>query len=265
VTALATAYTIISRDCQLLRWCIENARERAGVEHEWVVVGWSPTDGILRECDALDVRCVPLDLPQPPGPDAHPEQRTAWFIRCLYACWNAGYEHSTTKWVARMGSDQAFSKDWLKNLLACAERHGDRAVYHTNTIESPVAKRSRHEIHDWGSTPKEFQDKGRDRFDNYANDLAWRMRSTPTVLGSECSLWYDHPTRGRQRRADGCSWLMTKDLWREFGPMNDRVVNGVAPDVEFMDRIYDAGVPGYLCLTSSTYHNVRGESREVQQ
>ena len=59
--------------------------------------------------------------------------------------------------------------------------------------------------------------------------------------------------------------MMTKDLWREFSPMNDQVVLGVAPDVQFMDRIYDAGVSGYLCRTASSYHLVRGESREVQQ
>ena len=258
-----TAYTIISRDVELLRWCVENARLRAGLEHEWVVIGWGPT-AILRECDALGVRCVPLQMPPPPGEGAHPEQRVAWFICCLYRAWNAGYEHATTQWVARMGSDQFFNRDWLKNLLACAERHGERAVYHTNTIESHVAKRSRHEIRDWGATPAEFEERGRRFFDAFADDLAYRFRSCPTVPGSECDLWYSHPTRGRQRRADGCTWLQTKALWEEFGPMNDRVVNGVAPDVAYMDRLYDAGVPGYLCQTASSYHLVRAESKHIQ-
>jgi len=265
VTSTVSAYTIISRDAELLRWCVENARLRAGVEHEWVVIGWSPTDAILRECDALGVRCVPLQMPDPPGPDAHPEQRTAWFIGCLYRAWNQGYESASTKWVARMGSDQFFSKDWLKNLLACAERRGERAVYHTTTIESPVAKRSRHEIRDWGTTPGEFDERGRDRFDLYADDLAWRYRSDPTVLGSECDLWYNHPTRGRQRRADGGTFLMTRDLWSEFGPMPLVVKNGVAPDVAFIDAILDGGVPNYLCRTSVVYHTVRGESRDIQK
>jgi len=260
-----TCYTLVGDNVDLLRWCVDNAAARAGVSHEWTIVNWKESAAVAAYCADHGHRLVVLRPDPLPEAGAHPEQRTAAFIKSLYAAFNAGYEHSTTKWVARMGSDQFFSKDWLKNLLACAERHGDWAVYHTNTIESPVARRSRHEIHDWGTTPAEFQDKGRDRFDNYANDLAWRMGSAPTVLGSECSLWYDHPTRGRQRRADGVSWLQTRSLWEEFGPMNDRVVNGVAPDVEYQDRITDAGVPSYLCLTATSYHLVRGESREIQQ
>lgn len=260
-----TAYTIISRDCQLLRWCVENARDRAGAEHEWIVVGWNQTDEIATECDRLGVRLVPLSLPELPGGGAHPESRTAVFVANLYKCWRAGMDHATTKWVARMGSDQAFSRDWLKNLLACAERHGERAIYDVNTVESPVAKRSRHLIRDWGSTPTEFDERGRAQFDAYADDLAWRFRSDPTVRGDKCDLWYDHQWKGRQRRSDGCTWLMTKALWEEVGGMPDAVMHGVAPDVAFRDRLSDMGVASYLCFTATTMHLVRGESREVQQ
>ena len=260
-----TCYTLIGDNVDLLRWCVDSASERAGVPHSWTIVNWKESAAVADYCGEHGHHLVVLHPDPLPGPGSHPEQRTAAFIKSLYAAFNAGYDHSSTKWVARMGSDQFFSKDWLKNLLACAERHGERAVYHTTTIESPVARRSRHEIRDWGTTPVEFDERGRSQFDAYADDLAWRFRSDPTVLGSECDLWYNHPTRGRQRRADGCTWLMTKDLWREFSPMNDQVVLGVAPDVQFMDRIYDAGVSGYLCRTASSYHLVRGESREVQQ
>ena len=258
-----SCYTVISRDYQLLRWCVENARERAGVDHEWLVVGWSPTDEVVAECDRLGVRLVPLEL-RDPTPEMHPESRIAVFVASLYAAWNAGMEHATTKWVARMGSDQFFSKGWLANLLACAERHGDRAVYDCNTVESPVAKRSRHQIRDWGTTPAEFDEKGRSLFDSYANDLAWRFQSDPTVRGDGCDLWYNHPWKGRQRRSDGCSWLMTKELWQEAGGMPDAVMHGVAPDVAFRDRLTDMNVPSYLCLTASTYHLVSGESRDIQ-
>mgnify|MGYP001608992602 FL=1 len=260
-----SCYTVISRDADLLRWCIANARERAGIEHEFLVVGWNATGEIKDACMKMGVHLVPLDLPLPPGAGAHPEQKTAWFIGCLYACWNAGMEHATTKWVARMGSDQFFSRNWLANLMTCAKRHGDRAIYDITTVESPVAKRSRHEIRDWGTTPAEFDDKGRQRFDSWANDLAHRFVSNPTVRGDLCDLWYNHPTRGRQRRSDGVTWVQTKALWDEFGPMNDRVVDGVSPDVAYRDRLQDAGVPSYLCLTATSMHLVRGESREVQQ
>ena len=259
-----TCYTVISRDATLLGWCVENARERAGAPHEWIVIGWDPTDDILAECDRLGVRCVAMQMQPMPSDRSHPESRTAVFVANLYKAWNAGMEHATTKWVARMGSDQAFSKGWLTNLLACAERHGERAIYDVNTVESPVARHSRHMIRDWGSTPDEFEDRGRQRFDSWANDLAHRFVSNPTVRGDLCDLWYNHPTRGRQRRSDGVTWLQTKALWEEFGPMNDRVVDGVAPDVAYRDRLQDAGVPSYLCLTATSYHLVKGESRDIQ-
>lgn len=260
-----SCYTIISRDVALLHWSVEWARLRAGIDHDWTVIGWNPTDEVKKECEILGATCVPLTMLAPPGPDAHPEQRTVWFIRCLYKAWNAGMEHSTTKWVARLGSDQFFSKGWLKALMDCAAKHGERAVYDVTTVESPVAKRSRHEIRDWGTMPAEFDERGRHLFDAYADDLAHRFRSDPTVRGDECDLWYDHPTRGRQRRSDGVTWLQTRALWDEFGPLPNAVVNGVAPDVAYRDRLQDAGVPSYLCLTAASYHLVRGESREVQQ
>ena len=260
-----TCYTLIGDSVDLLRWCVDSASERAGAPHEWTIVNWKESAAVAGYCADRGHRVVVLRPAPLPGLGAHPEQRTAAFIKSLYAAFNAGYEHSSTKWVARMGSDQFFSKDWLKNLLACAERHGERAVYHTTPIESPVAKRSRHEIRDWGTTPGEFDERGRDRFDLYADDLAWRYRSDPTVLGSECDLWYNHPTRGRQRRADGGTFLMTRDLWSEFGPMPLVVKNGVAPDVAFIDAILDGGVPNYLCRTSVVYHTVRGESRDIQK
>lgn len=260
-----TCYTMVGDNVEILDWCTRNASDRAGAEHSWIVVNWKRSETVESYCakHGHELVRLPEFVPLPAG--AHPEQKTAAFIRSLYAGFNAGYEHATTKWVARMGSDQFFSQGWLKALLACAERHGERAVYHCTTVESPVAKRSRHEIRDWGTTPQEFDAEGRQRFDSWANDLAHRFVNNPTVRGDLCDLWYNHPTRGRQRRPDGVTWLQTKALWNEFGPMNDRVVDGVAPDVAYMDRIYDAGVPGYLCLTASSYHVVRGESREVQQ
>ena len=73
-----------------------------------------------------------------------------------------------------------------------------------------------------------------------------------------------HPKRGLPHRADGCSWLQTKALWEEFGPMSGKINDeGVTGDVSFMDALHDGGVPAYLVPISATFHLVAGESREM--
>lgn len=260
-----TCATIIGHDLDLLRFCVENARARAGLPHQWLVINWIPADRpeaaapIETWCRQEGVSYFPYQgEPRPDDPGAS----TGWFLRQLYACWNLGYSKADTKWVARMGSDQFFSHNWLANLMKAADKFGDRAVYHCWTVESPVAKNSRHEIRPWGSEWDKLDIK---RFDQYANDLAHRYSGEKALRVGDCNLHYRHPHRGLQLRPDGCTWLQLKTLWEEFGPLDD-VVNyeGVTGDVAYMDRLYDAGVKGFLVPPSTTYHFVRGESREVQ-
>jgi len=183
-----------------------------------------------------------------------------------------GYAYASTKWVVRMGSDQFFSHNWLRNLMEAAEKHGERGIYHTWTVESDLARHSRHEMRNWGTSWDEFN---KTQFDLYSNDLIYRTGSTKAIRGDECDLWYRHPARGKQRRPDGVTWLQTKALWGEFGPLEDGInVEGVTGDVAYMDRLYDgvtssgrevAPVCGYLVPRSVSYHLVRGESRDVQE
>lgn len=253
-----TAYTIIGRDTNLLRWCIENARARAGIPHRWLVVGWDMEDGPQRWCEQEGIEVANwVGYPQADFPG-----KTEWFLKNLYKAFNKGYELAKTPWVARMGSDQLFSQNWLANLMKAADKFGERAIYHCWTVESPIAKNSRHEIRPWGTTWAEMDVK---RFDQYAADLAHRYSGEKALRTADCNLRYRHPHRGLQLRPDGCTWLQLRSLWEEFGPLDD-VVNaeGVTGDVAYMDRLYDAGVKGFLVPPSVTYHLVRGESREVQ-
>ena len=218
-----TCSTVIGHDLDLLRWNLENARARAGIAHDWLVVNWIPAErpevaGPIAEwCKREGVKYHAYQ--GTPKPDLTSDV-TPWFLKNLYHCFNASYTEAETPWVARMASDQFFSKDWLKNLMTAAERYGERSVMHCWTVESPVAKHSRHDIQDWGSTWQTFD---LDRFENYAADLAWRYQNQPVIPGDECNLRYFHPTRGMQTRPDGCSWLMTKALFNEFGQMSDHV------------------------------------------
>ncbi len=261
-----TCYTLISRDSYLLRWCLLNARLRAGIDHDWLVVLWinpdepeAPRAEIRAFCKAEGIRIAEFVATR----EKEHDSRTAWFLHSLYRAWNLGMEASETKWVARMGSDQFFSKGWLANLHRAAEKHGERATFHTWTVESPAAKHSRHDVQDWGTTWQTFNYPA---FEQYASTLIEHYQDQITIPGDECKLMFRHPTRGLQQRADGATWLMTKALWEEFGPMSN-VINaeGVTGDVSFMDALQDGGAPAYLVPISLTYHQCRGESRAIYE
>lgn len=262
---LITAYTIIGHDRWLLEWCVANAQHRAGMAADWVVIHWvrpeysaHQIDDIEESCKTLGARYVQYSAP----PDDPKIDKTTKFLRDLYCCWNMGCQVADTRYVVRLGSDQFFSKRWLAELYRASMMVQDHGVFHTWTVESPVARHSRHEIMDFGSRFDEFTVAP---FDQYADRMMFQYQSRNLLQAHECRLFYNHPKRGMQARPDGCTWLQTKELWERFGPMEDTINDeGVTGDVAYMDRIYDNRVPGYLCPTSVTYHLVRGESRDVQ-
>lgn len=255
----------IGRDLPLLQWCIENARKRAGIDHEWLVINWINFDdppryavAIKEWCESEGVRYVSFQA----KPQSVFNSRTEWFLHSLYHAWNATYSEAQTPWVARMGSDQFFSRGWLKALWDAAERFGERSVLHCWTVESDAAKHSRHPVRNWGQTWQTFDEA---QFDLYANDIAYKFRDRLVLQPHECPLSFLHPARGMQIRPDGVSWLQTRALWEEFGPLpNDVNAEGVTGDVAYMDKLYDAGIKGHLVMPCTSFHLVRGESREVQ-
>lgn len=255
---MITCYTIISRDVCLLDWCISNARERAGIDHKWLVVGWDATKEIIDYCRDNKIEFEPFS----PYPREDFADQTSWFLKNLYACWNLGYAESDSEFIVRMGSDQAFSRNWLKHLVKGIDEKGDDAVIHTYSIESPVAKNSRHEIQDFGTSWSDFDYA---KFDYRCADIIHNAKS-PFFYGQQCGLFYQHRSRGIQIRPDGVSWIQSKKLWEKFGPLNDTLNDeGVAGDVSFMDKLKDNGVKQYLSTRSISYHLVRGESRDIQQ
>jgi hypothetical protein len=255
----------IGHDLGLLKWCILNARERAWVDHDWLVYNWKNADDDPQYAAAIKDWCQVEGLNyvsyMAPAKSEFADH-TAWFLHCLYNCWNGVYKHAKTPWVARMGSDQFFSEGWLKALWDAAERYGDRAVFHCWTVESDAAKHSRHPIRNWGVTWQTFDV---DQFDLYAREMAHKFADRLVLAPHECPLSYLHPTRGMQLRPDSCTWLQARALWEEFGPLDDVITaEGVTGDVAVHDRMTDAGIKGYLVMKSTSFHLVRGESREVQ-
>ena len=227
-----TCTTVVSIYDELLRWCITNARERAGIPHEWLVIGWGASDKVKEVCEELGAKLV--DFPVEPEPERGTPEYTQWFLKELYKRFNAGYEYAETEWVARMGVDQYFSHAWLAELAVAAE-FDKRGVYHTWTCESLVAQNSRHDIRDFGDQWDNFDEA---RFDQYARNVRTMYSNERRMDAGVAGLHYRHPSRGMQARPDGVTWLQTKALWEEFGPLSDEVnAEGVTGDVSYMDSI----------------------------
>ena len=260
-----TAYTIIKDDAELLDWCIINAHKRAGMEVDWLIILAGANKRTEGYCQKIQKKYPDMNLKYIIHPEKQPDtipNKTERFLHNLYACWNMGYQHAETKWVVRMGSDQYFSRQWLFHLMAAAEKYGEKYTYHTNTVESPAAVRSRHPIHHFGTTWQEFDER---RWDQYCNDVQTRYALQTIHTANEAGLWHNHPTRGQQLRPDGVTWLQTKELWQVYGPMHDGVNGeGVTGDVSYMDKLDDNGTPAVQVPCSLSYHLVRGESRDVQ-
>jgi len=261
-----TAYTIIKDDIELLNWCIINAHRRAGVDVDWLIIlagANKKTEGYCKEVQEAFPEMNLKYVIHPEKQSATISDKTTRFLHNLYACFNMGYQHAETKWVVRMGSDQYFSRQWLHHLMAAADRWGERHTYHTWTVESPAAGRSRHPIEHFGTVWDEFDER---RWDQYCNDIQRRHANQKALTAVEASLYHSHPARGKQLRPDGVTWLQTKALWEEFGPLHDGInEEGVTGDVSYMDKLSDNGIPALQVPSSLSYHLVRGESRDVQE
>lgn len=249
-------YTIIGRDPELFRGHVENTLKNAGLGRDhWdfhVLVytnGLIPqetTDEIIAICESNDIHWY-----------LHPEDPSQPFIKRLYDCWNRGYELGERELVFRAGSDQVWSRDAFVNLLDAYEGLAIKpAVLQAQTVEHMVSyPGSRHFCRDFGNN-----------FDNYDENAFFdfcREISRPGLYSiDECLKIWGKPTRmiNGPPRTDGCSWLMSRDLFRKVGPM-PTMVGGVTGDVIIHDRIQRLGVPNFLVGDCITYHFVRGESK----
>ena len=258
-----TYYTIIGKDLNLLKGHINNIKIHAGFnnikcEKELIVIVYTnegipneTTQDILKYCDAENITTHIY------------EEKTKDFLHNLYACWNLGYEKSKGGRVFRGGSDQVFSKDSFVALERLS-RDLDRTILQANTIECrprlrKIGATSRHIEEDFGFN---FDNLDIDKFEEFVESM---NKSCDKELLSieDCLYRWGKPTGfnstlGPINRCDGCSWLMTKEEWQEFGPIPE-IENGITGDVVIHDRMQKAGFQSLVTRDCVTYHFVQGE------
>lgn len=263
-----TYYTIIGKDINLLKGHIKNVKEYAGFDKLFcdkellVVVYKNPripedvTQNILNYCGLNNIRTYVYN------------ETNNNFLNNLYHCWNLGYELSTDGYIFRGGSDQVFSKDSFVHLHKQSEKLRNKSVkfiLQANTIENASRLKemnchSRHFTENFGNN---FEDFNYQLFESFIEKLNSNISLEILDIQQSLSLW-KKPTGfqsslGYINRTDGCSWLMTKQDWIEYGPLPP-LENGITGDVIIHDRLQKAGYQNYIVRDCVTYHFVKGES-----
>lgn len=263
---LISCYTIIGRNVDLLKQWIECVQDRCGLEpdqYELDLVLWKPDQDVL---DYAKEHCHQYVIYDPMKQHGNEN-----YVRDLYACWNLGYEMSRCKYVFRSGSDQIFSKNFLKNAMNLIGEYeqpqgldgvSNTAFYHLYTLESWEGSKaayqrpcSRHIM------PQGWWDDllhpNWTKFDMFCES----MSVDKLLTNEEYALPFKHPTRGWIFHTVGASWIQRKSTYDKYGAMIDYVgQGGITGDVELFDRGEKYGVPSLLLGNSFTFHRCKGES-----
>jgi hypothetical protein len=261
-----TYYTIIGKDLNLLKGHIKNIKEYAGFdklkcEKEILVIIYKNpsipsevTNKIIEYCDSQNIRTYVYDEP------------TNIFIQNLYACWNLGYELSEDGYVFRGGSDQVFSKDSFIHLYENAEKlrtenPNKKFILQSNTIENVErSPQSRHFVKSFGDLFENFKYDEFERFIEEINQSVSEdiidITQSLKYWGKPLPLW---TSLGRIDRVDGCSWLMTRQEFINYGPL-PVIIDNITGDVLIHDKLQMAGYEEFIVKNCVTYHFVRGES-----
>jgi hypothetical protein len=106
-----------------------------------------------------------------------------------------------------------------------------------------------------------------DAFENFITNINKPVSENLLTIQGALKYW-GKPTKlgtslGNIDRVDGCSWLMTKQDWIDYGPL-PVLEGGITGDVLIHDRLQRAGYEELLVKDCVTYHFVRGESITVQ-
>lgn len=257
--------TIIGRDPGIFSHHVKNVLDNSGLSRdlwEFNVIIYrnskikkSTTEEILDICGDNDINYEFYDEVE--GDDFET------FLHNLYTCWNRCQTVGSTPLNVRAGSDQAFSDGAFRNMLEAwdyyQEENGhDNVILFHNLIECKerCGKSSRHILKDFGSSWSAF---------DVAAFQAWCDKNELPELvdfAKANELWgapRNQPGLASNDRADGASWIQSKRLFRQWGPMPPRYSGGLTGDIGIMEKMRSGGVEFYIIGNSTTYHISQGE------
>lgn len=159
------------------------------------------------------------------------------FIKNLYNWWNTGHDESLKKaeYAINVGSDHAYYKDWLKNMILWARPN---RIVNCKLIE-PGCLPSLHTTMNLGRTT--YNEFNQTLFHQLCQAIYKDELITDEVA-------YGH-------RLDASPYAIPKDVWERFGPMIDYIrPDGITGDTDLFDRMRLGGVEITKALNSISYH-----------
>ena len=227
-------YMPIGKDLDMLKFSSKMLMKNSGLEHGKdyrfiCVTGWNTSKEVYKYLNDNNISFFNVT--------GLKEGKENW-LHNLYTCWNFGYkigfECLSADFVVPVGSDHAFHKDWLKNLIKNSKKN---RICNCRLIESGKCP-SLHTCFDFGKTvEKEFI---YEEFIIFCSNIS--------LPGIECDEeMYGH-------RFDAMPMAIPKDVWYRFGPMNLDIVNSVTGDTDFFNRCCSGKVEIVKVLDAISYH-----------
>jgi len=225
-----TIYTI-ANELNWLKFSVKNALENAGMECDMGAVGWNIPKESKEWLEKEGITCLEY-------------KDKGNFMSNLYYGWNLGFYAAQTEIVVPFGTDQAFYKDWLKNLVKHARK--DRIIF-CNLIEAGFLP-SRHIVKNFGSCPEDFK---REEFEKFAASISENKLKRPEEVG----LIY----KG-QYRLDCKPMAVFRDTYIWLG---GEPVTPTGGDTVFIDNAIKHGIKCFQAADSIVYHFQAGRKRMV--
>jgi hypothetical protein len=246
-------YCQIGGSLDMANFSIKRAVEQSGLppeDFELVFLCWKTPQDTYEWLDNNNFKYVDMDYDEGKG-----------FLWNLYKGWNLGYEvgFQHADFVCPIATDHSFYKNWLANLL----KHGKSNRIVTCKLIEPGTLPTLHTARNFGLTADgQFNES---EFLDFAEDLFESGKDTLVTNSNE----YGH-------RFDAMPWLMPRDVWEKFGPMNKELaptspdirgvhVTNITGDTDFFNRCESGKVEITKALDAISYHCGGIETKRNEQ
>jgi hypothetical protein len=235
-------YCQIGSSLDMAKFAVWSAINNSGMDKkdfDIVFICWKTSDEVFEWLKSNNFKYVDIGYEEGRG-----------FLWNLYRGWNAGYEiaYKYTDYICPIATDHYFHDNWLLNLYKNCKPN---RVVNCKLIE-PGTLPSLHTCRNFGTTTDD--DFKRQEFLDFIEPLYIENKDKCAVSESE----YGH-------RFDAMPFVVAKDVWERFGPMNQILVpkspdpdgvfvTDITGDTDFFNRCKTGGVEVVKALDAISYH-----------
>ena len=289
-------YCQVGGALDMVKFSINSAISNSGLNKEdfdIFFICWKTSDEVYDWLKENNYKYVDMDYDEHgPFGDGSTLSRFVWN---LYKGWNLGYEvgFKHSDYVCPIATDHAFYKNWLANLLKNGRENrivncklvepgeqlsndGDE----TDLLEEGkgVDNPSLHSTKDFGLTiegefnQEEWEKYAEELYAKSGGEIEFSRKFIPTGVEEH------NPQPEWGRRLDAMPFLVARDVWERFGPMNQVWpnnesspdprgvhVSNMTGDTDFFNRCEAGGVEVTKALDAISYHCGGAETQRNMQ